>query len=280
MSIYRMPVGFGPSVGPRQGPEGRRFNGDLSRATVLSLEYLTDPGALQALLPEDYKVGAEPLVTVKVHHNHSLAWFAGRGYNYIEILFRAVFEGQQDRCEGDFVAVMWESHADPIIVGRDEVGHPKIFADIPEPTVDDSATTYHASWFDYEFCRVAFHGLALGDWPAQDVEDEVRGKPPTTGLAGLPRLNYKYIPNAADLEKADVAYTVMFPAGLYENYVVDSWRGSATVEFEHATWEQLPTMYPIVNKMADLPVLEYREASMIRTVRSFNDLRDVARILR
>jgi hypothetical protein len=280
MPIYRMPVGFGPSEGPRQGPDGRRFNGDLSRATLLSVEYLTDAATLQALLPADYKVAAEPVVTVKVHYNHSLAWLAGRGYNYIEVLFRAVFEGKQDRCEGDFVAVMWESLADPIIVGRDEVGHPKIFADIPEPVVTDSSTTFTSSWFDYQFCTVSFAGLSLPQWPAQEVEDEVRSRPPATGMSGLPRLNYKYIPNAQNLEEADCAYTVMFPAGLYENYVLDSWAGSATVTFEHATWEQLPTMSNIVNRLADLPVIEYLGASMVRTVRSFNDLRDVARILR
>ena len=49
--IYRMPVGFGPSQGPRQGPDGRRFNGELSKATILTIEYLTDEGAMAALLP-------------------------------------------------------------------------------------------------------------------------------------------------------------------------------------------------------------------------------------
>jgi hypothetical protein len=105
-------------------------------------------------------------------------------------------------------------------------------------------------------------------------------RPPTTGLAGLPRMNYKYVPNAENLEKADVAYAVLMPAGLYEHYTLDSWQGSGRVTFSHARWEDLPTMSNIVNAMADLPIVEYRGASMLRTLRSFNDLRDVSKIIR
>jgi hypothetical protein len=278
--IYRMPVGFGPSLGPRQGPDGRRFNGELSKATILTIEYVTDAGAMAALLPPGFKAAADPVVTVKVHYNKSLAWLAGRAYNYIEIMFRSVFEGVQDRVEGDFIAVMWESLADPIIVGRDEVGHPKIFADIPDPVVTPTSTTFTGSWFDFPFCTAEFEGLSLAPWPSEAQEQEAMSRPPTTGLAGLPRMNYKYVPNAENLEKADVAYAVLMPAGLYEHYTLDSWQGSGRVTFSHARWEDLPTMSNIVNAMADLPIVEYRGASMLRTLRSFNDLRDVSKIIR
>jgi hypothetical protein len=234
---------------------------------------------LAQLLPAGFVVGDEPLVTVKVHYNHSLAWLAGRAYNYIEVLFRAVFEGEQDRVAGDFVAVMWESLADPIIAGREEVGHPKLFADIPSPTVDERGTTFNASWFGFRFCSVHFGGLQLPAWPAE-LEDEAMRQPPATGMAGLPRLNLKYIPGSADLTVPDVSYVVMMPAGLYEHRVLDRWRGKATVEFVAARWEDLPTMANVVNAMADLPVLEWREASMVRTLRAFNDLRDVMRVVR
>ena len=277
--MYRMPITFGPSLGPRQGPEGRRFNGEMSRATVLSLEYRTDPGALAALLPAGFKLDADPVVTVTVHYNHSLSWLAGRAYNYIEVLFRSVFEGEQDRVAGDFVAVMWEGLADPIIAGREEVGHPKLFADVPAPTVDETGTRFDASWFGFRFCTVHFAGLQLPPWPGED-EAAALAQPPATGLAGRPRLNLKYIPGSADLTVPDVSYVVMMPAGLYEHRVLDSWRGPATVEFFPARWEDLPTMANVVNAMAALPVLELGEARMVRTLRSFNDLRDVMRVVR
>ncbi|MDQ7911277.1 acetoacetate decarboxylase family protein [Phytohabitans sp. ZYX-F-186] len=278
MTIYRMPVGFGPSLGPRQGPDGRRFNGEHSRATVLTVEYLTDADAMAALLPPGFTPAPEPVVSVNVHYNHSLAWLAGRAYNYIEVLFRSTFEGERDRVEGNFVAVMWESLADPIIAGREEVGHPKLFADIPDPAVTAQGTTFEASWFGYRFCTVRFDGLSLPPWPA-DREERALAEPPATGLAGLPRLNHKYIPNSADLTLPDVSYVVMMPAGLYEHRVLDSWKGSGSVEFREARWEDLPTMANIATAMARLPVREWRGASMVRTLRAFNDLRDVMRVV-
>jgi acetoacetate decarboxylase len=276
--IHRMPVEFGPSLGPRQGPDGSRFNGLISRATIFTVEYLTDRDALANLLPSGFEPAVEPIVTVKVHYNHSLSWLAGRAYNYIEVMLRSNFEGVKGRIEGDFISVMWESLADAIIVGRDEVGHPKIFADIPAPVVTESSTTFTASWFDFKFCVITFQGLSLGPWPT-DQENIALSGPPSTGLAGLPRFNHKYIPNSENLEEADVDYIVMMPAGLYEHRVLDSWQGEASVAFNRASWEELPTMSNIVNAMTDLPIRSYREASMVRTLRSFNDLRGVARIV-
>jgi hypothetical protein len=47
----------------------------------------------------------------------------------VEVLIPATFRGELDVVEGDFVAVMWESLAEPIIPGREEIGLPKLFAD-------------------------------------------------------------------------------------------------------------------------------------------------------
>ena len=105
--IHRMPVEFGPSLGPRQGLGGRRFNGELSRATLFTVQCLTAPVAMAKLLPAAFSPADEPLVTLRVHYNHSLAWLAGRAYNYIEVMFRSVFHGRQDQVEGDFTSKVY-----------------------------------------------------------------------------------------------------------------------------------------------------------------------------
>ena len=56
------------------------------------------------------------------------------------------------------------------------------------------------------------------------------------------------------------------------------WRGEGVVQFHQAAWEDLPTMYPIVNAFADLEVKEYRGASVTKAVGG-KDLGD-QRILR
>jgi len=60
--------------------------------------------------------------------------------------------------------------------------------------------------------------------------------------------------------------------------VQKAWRGDGMVEFRPATWEDLPTFFPIVNAFHDLEIKEYRGAMMVKTVGS-KDLSD-QRILR
>jgi hypothetical protein len=186
--IYRMPVGFGPSLGPRQGPEGRRFSGEVSRHTTLAVTFATDADQLAAVLPPGYEPAPDPVVKVTALYNPSLAWLAGRGYDFIEVTFSVVFRGEST-VDGDLVAVMWETLADPIIVGREEVGHPKLYADITQPQSTATGTRVRASWFGFDFLDLEFDGLEIGAWPTE-LEAEAQPElslPPfsrTTGSAG------------------------------------------------------------------------------------------------
>ena len=50
--MYHMPTHFGPSLGPRQGPAGRKFTSPEShRTTSWAVQYLSEPAQLNALLP-------------------------------------------------------------------------------------------------------------------------------------------------------------------------------------------------------------------------------------
>lgn len=60
-----MPVGFGPTVGPRQGPDGRDFTGTWSRNTTLTVSYRSDPDAVARLLPPGFEAAADGRVTVQ-----------------------------------------------------------------------------------------------------------------------------------------------------------------------------------------------------------------------
>ena len=63
---YRMPVLFGPTVGPRQGPQGQTY--DLTNApfTQTSVRFLSEGAALDALLPERFALDGDPVVTVEL----------------------------------------------------------------------------------------------------------------------------------------------------------------------------------------------------------------------
>jgi acetoacetate decarboxylase len=277
--IYRMPVGFGPALGPRNGPNGRSFNGEWSRCTTVGVSYRTDREALARVLPDRFVPADDPIVRVQCHFNTDFAWLAGRGYNFAEVLFAAIYEGEEETLAGDFVAVMWESKADPMIPGREEIGLPKMFADIPDLETDGACTRMSADWEGFRFLELELDGLTLGPWPSGKEATTEPVKLGIGGSSGRHRMYYKYIPRTGEWDKADAAYATASPPGNYDMKVLENWKGSGSVVFHEARWEDLPTLAHIVNGLAALPVIEITDASMGRVMVAFNDLRD-QRILR
>jgi len=280
MPILRMPVGFGPTLGPRQGPDGTNFNGTLSRCDSFSIAFESDKEAVDSLLPPGFVAPEKPTVLVQTHCNYDVAWLAGRGYNFMEVLFSATFEGEEESVEGDFVSVMWESIPDPVLPGREEIGLPKLFADVSNLETAHGGSRISASWDGFEFACMEFRALeAPGPWPYGAEESSPTTRAGLGGKSGKPRLYYKYFPRTGSLEEPDVAYTTMTPTGNYDIKVLDTWAGTGEVDFYPARWEQLPTMAHIVNKLADLPVHEYLGASWSRFVLAFDDLTSTQRIV-
>ncbi len=91
-------------------------------------------------------------------------------------------------------------------------------------------------------------------------------------------LHYKYIPKTGAWGTPDVAYPVYTPSTGSNERDLEHWSGQGTVQFHRAAWEDMPTQYNIVNAFADLPIVEYRGASVSKSVGA-KDLRD-QRILR
>jgi acetoacetate decarboxylase len=54
-------------------------------------------------------------------------YLAGRGYNIVFVTVAAKFSGNKDKLEGDYVLVIFENDAIPIITGRELLGAPKDF---------------------------------------------------------------------------------------------------------------------------------------------------------
>lgn len=270
--MYRMPTHFGPSLGPRQGENGRRYAcKDTPKTTTVSVSFLTNRDQLDDLLPEGFVVGDEPVVTVAVSYMKEIEWLAGRGYNILGVSFPAVFEGAQDRAVGDFLAVLWENMCDPILTGRDELGYSKIWAEIPEPRVLAGTVHCTASWDAFKFIDIVAENLSDAEPPPASTD------PPDDGtLRGI--LHFKYIPTTGEWGRHDVAYAVLTPAEGSNKVIHEYQEGDGTVQFHRATWEQMPTQCSIVNALADLEIKEYRGAKRILSVGS-KDLSD-QRILR
>ena len=269
--MYRMPTHFGPRTGPRQGPDGRKFdNINSPRTTRISLSFLSSPVQLQALLPPGFVLDGEPVVTISASYMTEIEWLAGRGYNTLGVSFPARFRGQEDDVSGSFLTVLWENLADPIITGREELGFAKIYCELPPPTVLNGNYRLTASWMGFQFLELEAADLR------QQSDVEIRAL--TQNQTGDGILHYKYMPRTGEWGTADIAYATLTPAAA-PNQTIQEWRlGTGETRWQQARWEDMPTQYNIVNRLAELEMREVRGASLVRTVGG-KDLSD-QRILR
>lgn len=273
--MYRMPTHFGPATGPRRGPNGEHFACiDNPKTTAIAVSFLTNAAQLTPLLPPGFALGAEPVVTVTASYITEIEWLAGRGYNTLGVSFPAVFTGQVDHVTGNFLTVLWENLTDPIITGREELGFAKIYCELPEPVVLHGATHCMASWLGFKFMDLTVDKLT----PVSTHEiKEITSPAPNDGI-----LHYKYMPRtppfSGEWGRADAVYPVLTPAANPNRVIQEMWRGTGTVDFHQARWEDLPTQYMIVNTLHAWEILEYRGATITKTVGG-KDLRD-QRILR
>jgi len=122
---YLMPPSFGPLVDRKVC-----HYGDV---TTLAILYVSYKDALAALLPEPLQPPDEPVVTIYCQVCRQVDFMAGRGYNIVGVNLSAVFAGKKDRSVWNFAAVLWENDIIPIITGRELLGAPKLYADIPDP---------------------------------------------------------------------------------------------------------------------------------------------------
>ena len=85
----------------------------------------------------------------------------------------------------------------------------------------------------------------------------------------------KYVPRTGAWGEADICQVSFTPA-MTPNLSVEARKpGDGTVTFHHAAWRDLPTMYHVVNALADLPVVSPRAASIatMRGGKSYLDQR-------
>lgn len=257
---YRMPVVFGPSSGPRQGPDGERFNYDEAPRLQITTSFLTEAAHLEALLPEGFSLDGEPVVTVEILYLTQIEWLAGRGYNTLGVKFPARFKGRMDEARGPFLSILWENMPEPILTGREELGFAKLYCEIPEPTIVQGVRRHRGVWDGHEFMSMEITDLA--------------DAPPPVGAATIDgTLHYRYFPSVGGSGEADCAGAVMTPAAGVALKTDRFQRGEGRVVFHPTTWRQMPTMFQIINVLAALPVMEWR-GSTVAWQRGGKDLSD------
>ena len=247
--IRRMPLGYGPAPGPRQNANGEHISAGTVETLSVSIVADVAEADVARILPEPFTL-AEPQVIVGLHRLRNISWLAGRGYNILDLRGPARGRGTTATVEGDYVSVLWENRAEPIITGREELGFAKIYAEIddvcdtqqPGPTINATA-----SWDTHRFFELA-------------VEDIAEAPPIRPARA---RLHRKYIPATERWDQADVDYPVLTPANDPARRTIRTWTGNGEFRFLPGTFSELPTMDYIVNTLAAMRVLAVSPAQIV-----------------
>ena len=263
---YRMPTHFGPATGPRKGPDRKAFdwtNGPKN--TALTVSFLSKREQMQKLLPPGFTVVGEPIVSVTMTYMTEIPWLAGRGYNTLGVSFPVEFKGKQDQARGTFLLILWENLTDPIITGREELGFSKLYAELPPARMFADTARVTASWLEFPFLEMEITGLTQVTAPAAAAPAATPPAAPTSDvLRG--QMHWKYMPRTGEWGKADASYAVITPAGGSASRMLEQWRGKGSVKFHRARWEDMPTQYMVVNAFADLEIVEFRGATITKSV--------------
>lgn len=147
-AFHRAPIGFGPAPTPRQDANGKPFTTwKDARTQVTGIVCNVDRDALQTLLPEGYAVeeSVQPTVVFEVMNLRNLPWLAGRGYNTWGIYANNIVCNRVDPpVTASYLLVLFESFTDPITTGREELGFPKVWAELPDGKLEDGKLVFTA----------------------------------------------------------------------------------------------------------------------------------------
>lgn len=290
----RAPYGFGSAPGPRQplglptsyvDIQGLR-NSCPERFTTYSVRFASSRTYLQNLLPPGFAFTSPATVvraSIQCTTLDGMTWLSGSGYNLVQLSLHGVNYTKRDGSKvfGSYAPVLFEDLADPIITGRDDVGFPKLFADIDVREDGGVGVAVVLRWRGTQFARIGIEGLKMEQSPLPNGDAPVKagpGPPPPPPEQGL--LVYRYVPAVGQPGKTDAEYAVLCPyppspsppkspKGLVSK--------SASLTFAAHDWQSLPTLHHVVQKLADMPVYGIEEANKVSGA-GVDDLRGAHRI--
>lgn len=295
---YRAPYGFGPAPGPRQ-PLGLPVSSDQIQAlrkscperfTTYSIHFRSSRTFLESLLPPGFAF-TSPATVVQASLDcttlESMTWLAGSGYNLVRLALHGIEYAKADgtKAVGSYTPVLFENLAEPIVTGRDDLGFPKLYADVEIESAGNGSVAISLLWRGTAFGNVRISGFS-------DEEALPRHDSTETALASDQQCHesthldqgdmfYRYIPAIGKPGTTDVEYAVLCPSAPRSQ---DSNRPhrlisrSASVEFTSPGWRTLPTLQHVAGKLADMPVYGVHRAEKIAGV-GVSDFSDAVRLM-
>jgi acetoacetate decarboxylase len=237
---YRMPLIMGPMFDLDNRPKWA-----YPQVEILAFQYLTEKSALEALLPDCYRPAKEPLVTVLFSQNNGLDFMAGGGYRMAAFQIAVRFDGDQDHVEGDLILVMLENQTWPILGGREDLGVPKLFADIsPIRGLPDGSFKGEASLWGHPLFSLEIPPMKVQLSPVRVIANR--------RINSRPWLGYKYIPSLDGPPDAE------YPTISQNDTKIEKlWLGkSAKLQFGSAGAEDIAHARPLLDALSTLSIAQ------------------------
>lgn len=235
---YDMPAAFGKSIFTKVS--------HVPDLQLVATSFETTAEAIEQLLPPHLALGDNNLVYVNRLRYRGIDYLAGRGYEEIVVGVNARHEVDGKVINAPYMICVWVDEIPAILSGREALGYPKLYAEIPQLIEADGRIRFHASEYGTKF-----------------VEGEVRNLKPLPESA-MPKINasvseynfaWKYIQGPENTIDADYI-TLTRMKWDYQT----AWMGEGESKFLPTSFEETPASHAAVKGLAALPVLGWKPA--------------------
>jgi len=243
----------------------KAFQGSVSISdaqTAVSISFLSNEKQLAALLPpgKNLAINGPPVVTVAMIYQGGLKWLAGRTYNLLMVMIPVVHTGKNGKTQGQFLPVVWENLTEGILMGRDLLGWPKIYADLPRARRLNDTWQSTASWFGFQFVDINIKELH----PLTPAEMQQRAEAAKKAPASAGLICHKFILKTGSFFETDADYlTISTNEGAPSATIREVLTGKGDIRFIKGTNEQLPTMGHIIDKLAGLEIKQIPDTTIV-----------------
>lgn len=241
--LYQMPFIMGPQYNKEPLP---RLS--YPRSDNVVIQYRTSYKAARNLVPECYIVDENPTITVVFGYHCGLDFLAGNGYALATFQISAKFDGEEDQIKGDYIPVMFENQTLPILGGRDYLGVPKLYANIPGIKIMPNGNLR---------CEASFLGHFLFgiEIPKLKKQNSLVKVAASKQINSRPWLAYKYIPSLDGPPDAD------YPTTTRNDIKIDQlWLGKkGKLYFGSPTVDDIATVANVIDALRSLEVIQIEQ---------------------
>lgn len=288
--VWHQPLVFGfmpistPSSHQDALGEGERAGTKTARTVKASIKFKTSATLLRTLFPnKSYSFSAKDTVafaSLSIHSYRNVKWLGFHGFHQVSLEIHGVNYTKPDGSviHGRYIPVMFRDSADAISVGREEFGYPIVFSEIDVEGSAENSYCVNLSWNGVKWASIWLKYLRTTSSSSGVLES-----------ASLPEEGafvHKYNPGTTDdpaeikhnssqdlfIPDAPPSYNLIKLGNgekVGQNGVKISPKEFPSKVSSNAGFEitarnegELPTLYPFVNRLAELPVFEIVNASL------------------